>query len=103
MPICRSPRSPPSSFPVDAAALDITEAAQVRALIEDKTPDVIYHLAAIVSGQAEAEFDLGMNGSICSARYNIFEAARALGTKPVVVFTSSIAVYGGEITEPIQD
>lgn len=97
-----APVIPPSSFPVDAAELDITETAPVRALLEDKTPDVIYHLAAIVSGQAEAEFDLGWRVNLFGS-YNIFEGARALGTKPVVVFTSSIAVYGGEITEPIQD
>jgi nucleoside-diphosphate-sugar epimerase len=64
--------------------------------------DVIYHLAAIVSGQAEAEFDLGMRINLWGS-LNVFEAARALGTCPVVVFTSSIAVYGGEISEPIED
>ena len=63
---------------------------------------MIYHLAAIVSAQAEAEFDLGLKINLWGS-LNVFEAARALGTSPVVVFTSSIAVYGGEIPEPIED
>lgn len=90
-----------ASFPVATCLVDITDPAQVRTLIEDGH-DVIYHLAAIVSGQAEAEFDLGMNINLYGS-INIFEAIRALGRKPVVVFTSSIAVYGGEIPDPIED
>ena len=91
----------PAPFSVNSCAADITDAAQVRTLIEDG-PDVIYHLAAIVSGQAEAEFDLGMNVNLYGS-INIFEAVRALGTAPVVVFTSSIAVYGGETPDPLED
>ncbi len=83
------------------AAVDITDKAAVDALIGQGW-DVIYHLAAIVSGQAEAEFDLGMRVNLGGA-LNVFEAARALGTVPVVVFTSSVAVYGGDIPEMIED
>jgi D-erythronate 2-dehydrogenase len=97
-----APEAMPASCTIDCWAVDITESAPVRALIEDRAPDVIFHLAAIVSGQAEAEFDLGWRVNLFGS-YNVFEAARALGNKPVVVFTSSIAVYGGEISEPIQD
>lgn len=96
------PSAPAASFPINGAAADIADAAGVRALIAERRPDVIYHLAAIVSGQSEAEFDLGWRVNLFGS-YNVFEAARALGTKPVVVFTSSAAVYGGEITEPIED
>jgi nucleoside-diphosphate-sugar epimerase len=88
-------------FPVEPRAVDITEPAQLRALMADR-PDVIYHLAAIVSSQAEAEFDLGMRVNLFGSA-NVFEAVRALGSKPVVVFTSSIAVYGGEVPDPIED
>lgn len=88
-------------FEVSAQRLDITDRAAVDAALADR-PDVIYHLAAIVSGQAEAEFDLGLRINLWGS-LNVFEAARALGTCPVVVFTSSIAVYGGEIPEPIED
>ncbi|MCF3931951.1 NAD-dependent epimerase/dehydratase family protein [Acuticoccus sp. M5D2P5] len=88
-------------FDVSRHATDIGDRASVDTLFETK-PDVIFHLAAIVSGQAEAEFDLGMKVNLFGT-LNILEAARALGTKPVVVFTSSCAVYGGEIPEEIED
>ncbi|GMG84616.1 SDR family oxidoreductase [Paralimibaculum aggregatum] len=86
-------------------ALDITDMAATGALI-GAGHDVIYHLAAVVSGQAEAEFDLGMAVNLDGARH-VFEGARALGaaegSRPMVIFTSSIAVYGGELPEPIPD
>ncbi|SPF78003.1 D-erythronate dehydrogenase [Pseudoprimorskyibacter insulae] len=88
-------------FAVERKTCDIADRASVDSLIEADT-DVIYLLAAIVSGQAEEEFDLGyainMMGTL-----NVLERARALETKPVVVFTSSIAVYGGEVPDPIID
>ncbi len=88
-------------FTVDTVKCDITDPASMTATITADT-DVIYLLAAIVSGQAEAEFDLGwqinMHGTI-----NVLERARALGTKPVVVFSSSMAVYGGDTPDPITD
>ena len=82
-------------------ATDIADHDQVAALFTTK-PDVIFHLAAIVSGQAEADFDLGMRVNLYGS-LNVLEAARALGTTPVVVFASSAAVYGGEIPETIED
>ena len=96
-----APKAVAASFPVEGRAVDITDAGQVRGLIEAR-PDVIYHLAAIVSGQAEAEFDLGWRVNLFGS-YHVFEAARHIATGPIVVFTSSIAVYGGEIEEPIED
>lgn len=95
------PAAVDAPFPVSAHRLDITDRAAVDAFLSAGA-DVIYHLAAIVSAQAEAEFDLGMRINLMGS-LNVFEAARALGTCPVVVFTSSIAVYGGEIAEPIED
>ncbi len=88
-------------FPVALRQLDITDRAALDALFAEG-PDVIYHLAAIVSGQAEAEFDLGMAINL-TGTLNVLEAARAMDTVPCLVFTSSIAVYGGEIPEPIED
>jgi len=88
-------------FAVTAAGIDITDHAATATLMQMR-PDVIYHLAAIVSGQAEAEFDTGMAVNLTGS-LNVFEAARALGTCPRLVFTSSIAVYGGEIPHPIED
>jgi nucleoside-diphosphate-sugar epimerase len=71
---------------------DITDPAYVAGLI---TPDVdlVYHLAAVVSGEAEANFDLGMRVNIDASRL-VLEACRALGRAPRLIFTSSVAVFG---------
>lgn len=97
-----APAALDAPFPVRCVALDITRREAVDQLLAAERPEVIYHLAAVVSGQAEAEFDVGMAVNLKGSR-NVFEAARALGSNPVVVFTSSIAVYGGEVPEPIED
>ncbi|MEO1102367.1 MAG: D-erythronate dehydrogenase [Pseudomonadota bacterium] len=95
------PATVEAPFTVSTHTADIGERAEVDALFADK-PDVIFHLAAIVSAQAEAEFDLGMRVNLDGSMH-VFEAARAMGTNPVVVFASSCAVYGGEIPEQIED
>jgi nucleoside-diphosphate-sugar epimerase len=68
------------------------------------TPDTqsIFHLAAIVSGQAEADFDLGMRINFDATRL-ILERARKNGNRPRVVFTSSVAVFGGDLPPVVQD
>lgn len=68
------------------------------------TSDVgsIFHLAAIVSGQAEADFDLGMAINLDASRI-VLDRCRALGHRPKVIFTSSVAVYGGDLPEVVQD
>ncbi len=69
-------------------------------------PDTIFHLAAIVSGEAEADFDKGYRINLDSTRA-LFEAIRQEGLKqaykPRVVFTSSIAVFGAPFPEKIDD
>jgi nucleoside-diphosphate-sugar epimerase len=81
---------------------DIADRATVDALIAPR-PDVIFHLAAIVSGEAEADFDKGYRINLDGTR-NILEAIRALGDyHPRVVYTSSIAVFGGPFPEAIDD
>jgi nucleoside-diphosphate-sugar epimerase len=55
--------------------------------------DVVYHLAAAVSGECEADFDLGMRSNL-AATEALLAACRKLGTQPVVVFASSLAVFG---------
>ncbi len=91
----------PAPFAVRGVAVDITDRAQVSDMVLN-VPDVIYHLAAVVSGQAEEEFDAGMNVNLFGT-INLLEAARALDKPPIFVFTSSIAVYGGEVPSPIED
>lgn len=56
-------------------------------------PDIVFHLAAVVSGQAEAEFDTGYAVNLAASQA-LFEALRGLGTAPRVIFASSLAVYG---------
>jgi len=69
-------------------------------------PDVIFHLAAIVSGEAEADFDKGYRINLDGTRL-LFEAVREEGLKspyrPRLVFTSSIAVFGAPFPEVIGD
>ncbi|MFX4228708.1 MAG: NAD-dependent epimerase/dehydratase family protein [Porticoccaceae bacterium] len=64
--------------------------------------DVIYLLAAIVSGQAEVDLDLGYDINM-SGTMNVLQRCRALPHAPVVVFTSSIAVFGGDEINVISD
>jgi nucleoside-diphosphate-sugar epimerase len=80
---------------------DIAEPAVLERLIDDKTA-VIFHLAAIVSGQAEADFDLGMRINLDASRV-LLETCRMRGHHPRVVFTSSVAVYGGEMPDVVRD
>ncbi|MDF0546298.1 NAD-dependent epimerase/dehydratase family protein [Sphingobium sp. H39-3-25] len=63
------------------------------ATILTKDVQLVYHLAAIVSGEAEANFDLGLKINIDASRL-LLDKCRQLGTRPRVVFTSSIAVFG---------
>ena len=87
------------SVTITGLACDITDPASVAEAITPET-DVIYHLAAVVSAHAEEEFAAGMKINLDGTR-NILERCRALGTAPVVVFTSSIAVYGGDVPDPV--
>jgi nucleoside-diphosphate-sugar epimerase len=70
-------------------------------VIDDQT-SAIFHLAAIVSGQAEADFDLGMRINLDASRL-LLETCRQRGHRPRVLFTSSVAVYGGALPEVVQD
>ena len=81
---------------------DIADRATMDRLIAPR-PDVIFHLAAIVSGEAEADFDKGYLINMDGTR-NLLEAIRALPDyHPRVVYTSSIAVFGAPFPEAIDD
>jgi len=62
----------------------------------------VFHLAAVVSGQAEADPDLGYRVNLDGTRA-VLDACRALGTCPRLVFASSLAVYGGELPPAVGD
>jgi D-erythronate 2-dehydrogenase len=91
-----------SGIAVATGVLDLRDAAAVSAAVADR-PDVIFHLAAIVSGEAEADFEKGYAINFDGTR-TLFEAIRALPDYcPRVVFTSSIAVFGAPFPEAIPD
>lgn len=94
-----------AAFPVEILAGDLPAAGETDKLVADK-PDVIFHLAAIVSGEAEKDFDKGYRINL-EGTTNLFDSIRRAydGTakKPRVVFTSSIAVFGAPFPEKIPD
>jgi nucleoside-diphosphate-sugar epimerase len=95
------PQSPP--FKVEWRTIDLTVPGNAEVVIATR-PDFIFHLAAIVSGEAEADFDKGYRVNLDGTRY-LFDAIRKAGDgyKPRVVFTSSIAVFGAPFPEAISD
>lgn len=88
-------------FAVDTLRCDIADPASVARAIDADT-DVIYLLAAIVSAHAEEDLDAGLTTNMMGT-LNVLQRCRDLGTKPVLVFTSSIAVNGGEVPQPYTD
>jgi D-erythronate 2-dehydrogenase len=100
---------PPATvaFPgkVETIATDLSTLGAAEDLIVLR-PDLIFHLAAIVSGEAEADFDKGYRVNLDGTRA-LFEAIRQEGMRlpyvPRVVFTSSIAVFGAPFPTAIGD
>ncbi len=85
----------PEDKRVTLATGDIADREAVRRAITSGTATV-FHLAAVVSGQAESDTDLGYRVNVDGIRA-VLDACRALGTCPRVVFASSLAVYGGAL------
>jgi nucleoside-diphosphate-sugar epimerase len=92
-----------ASFPIKIVTSDFADAATAAPLVAER-PDVIFHLAAIVSGEAEAEFEKGYRINLDGTRH-LIDAIRAVGGgyRPRLVFTSSIAVFGAPFPEKIGD
>ena len=80
---------------------EVSDAAAVKTLVGADLGG-IFHLAAVVSGQAEADFELGMRVNLDGLR-NVLEAARQSGGKPRLLFASSIAVFGTPLPDVITD
>ncbi|MGL4728920.1 MAG: D-erythronate dehydrogenase, partial [Bosea sp. (in: a-proteobacteria)] len=101
-PECAGPNPP---FAFEAIASDISIEDEAAKLVASR-PDLILHLAAIVSGEAEADFEKGYRINLDGTRM-LFEAIRHEGLKatycPRVIFTSSIAVFGAPFPEKIGD
>jgi len=98
-----APAKPATAIPVETVTGDAADPAMARKLVAAK-PEVIFHLAAIVSGEAEADFDKGYRINLDGTRY-LIDAIRAVGGgyRPRLVFTSSIAVFGAPFLEKIGD
>lgn len=89
------------SIEIAASIGDLAAAGVADALVATK-PDVVFHLAGVVSGEAEANFDLGYRVNLDGTR-TLFEAIQRAGIQPRVVFTSSIAVFGAPFPDIIPD
>jgi len=86
---------------VEVVTGDLADSALVERAITSDT-DSIFHLAAVVSGQAEAEFDTGMHVNLDATRV-LLERCRRLARPPKFVFASSLAVFGGALPDPVRD
>ena len=95
------PPMPKGDTRIRTLKADLTDSQVTQALI---TPDItaVYHLAAVVSGQAEADFDLGMAVN-CDGTRNLLEAVRHQAPGAQFIFASSLAVFGGELPEVITE
>jgi nucleoside-diphosphate-sugar epimerase len=100
-----APEAPQFAGKVKTVAADLSDAGVAASLVATR-PDLIFHLAAIVSGGAEADFERGYRVNLDGTRA-LFEAIRLEGEKapyyPRLVFTSSIVVYGEPLPETIED
>jgi nucleoside-diphosphate-sugar epimerase len=92
-----------AAFKFETLTSDFAQPGEAEKLVASR-PDVIFHLAAIVSGEAEADFDKGYRINLDGTRY-LFDAIRLTGDgyRPRVVFTSSIAVFGAPFPDAIGD
>ncbi|MBM3492189.1 MAG: SDR family oxidoreductase [Alphaproteobacteria bacterium] len=80
---------------------DLADAATIARVLGDDT-DSVFHLAAVVSAGAEADFDLGWHINLDGTRH-LCEAVRTIGRPAKLVFASSLAAYGGQLPDPVTD
>ena len=92
-------------FKTRTHVIDISDPQAVQTLFKD-TFDTIYHLAAVVSGQAEAEFDVGLQVNLFGT-LNMLQAARMqdarIGRPAKFIYASSVAAHGGEVPDPVPE
>ncbi|HYC16677.1 MAG TPA: D-erythronate dehydrogenase [Pseudolabrys sp.] len=86
---------------VDVSTSDLSSSGAATKAVAGK-PEVVFHLAGVVSGEAETDFEKGYRVNLDGTRA-LLEAIRAAGYKPKLVFTSSIAVYGAPFPRSIPD
>lgn len=96
-----APRDISGDKRVKTMQVDISDPDAVRSLFHDNTR-IVFHLAAVVSSQAEKDFDLGWRVNVAATR-NVLEACRHAHEGIRFVFASSLAVYGGTLPETVDD
>lgn len=98
-----SPPPPASAFAIETYAGDLSAPGEAEKLLAGR-PDIVFHLAAVVSGEAEVNFEKGYRINLDGSRL-LFEAIRKQGGgyRPRLVFASSMAVFGGPFPEAISD
>jgi D-erythronate 2-dehydrogenase len=95
-----APAAPPG-LNATAVAGDLAAQGAAAALVAGR-PDVIFHLAGVVSGEAETNFELGYRVNLDGTR-GLLEALRAAGLTPRFVYASSCAVYGAPFPPVVPD
>jgi nucleoside-diphosphate-sugar epimerase len=96
-----APETPPADRRLSVAVGDVAEPG-VLARVLAPGADAIFHLAAVVSGEAEQDFDLGLRVNLDGTRA-LLELCRGLPAPPRLVFTSSIGAFGGDLPPVIED
>lgn len=86
---------------IDCRIGTIVDGGFVGSLV-DPAVRLVYHLAAVLSGQSEAEFDTGLQVNVDATR-SLLEACRAGGAQPRFVFSSTVAVFGGDLPAIVPD
>lgn len=86
---------------VDARIGTIVDPSFTRALVDDDI-DLVFHLAAVLSGQSEAEFDVGMRVNVDGTRH-LLEACRRRRRAPRFVFSSTVAVFGADLPDEVAE
>ena len=86
---------------VVAKAGDVADPEFVSTIVEPDV-DIVFHLAAVLSGQAEAEFDLGLRVNV-EGTYYLLQACRRLPNPARVVFSSTVAVFGGPLPDVVPE
>lgn len=95
------PEDMPQDPRLECIAADFSDEAVISGILRHQ-PDLIFHLAAIVSGEAEKNLDLGMKINF-HASLQLLELCRKLAIHPRIVFASSCAVFGGDVTKVVLD
>lgn len=98
-----APPPPPvgATFPVRCMACDVRDALQIETVF-GAAADVVFHLAAVMSGPAELDYALGWSINLDGSR-NVLEACRQMAKPPIVLFSSTTAVYGYGAPDPVPD